>query len=68
MLCSVKDFNAIFKTGVGKIKSKLGYKTEYAKFFKDADIEYYEKLYRSYPLIHEDIIQFLKSKNDVKTA
>lgn len=64
----MKDFKAISKTGYGKIKSGLGFKNEFAKFFKEQDEDYYSQIFNSKPLIIEDFIRFLESKNDINTA
>jgi len=64
----MKDFRAISKTYYGKIKSSLGFKNEYAKFFKEQDDEYYTRIFNSKPLIIEDFVQFLRTKKDVSSV
>ncbi len=56
----MKDFKAISKTYYGKIKSNLGIKKEYAKFFKEQDTDYYLKIFNDKPLIIQDFIKFVK--------
>lgn len=64
----MKDFKAISKTYYGKIKSSLGFKNEYARFFKEQGDEYYTRIFNSKPLIIEDFMQFLQTKKDVSSV
>jgi hypothetical protein len=64
----MKDIKAISKTYYGKIKSGLGFKTEYAKSFKEGNLDYYLEMFNTRPQIHQDLIRFLQSKKDVKTV
>ncbi len=69
----MKDFNAIFKTYSGKINSKLGIKTDYAKKFIDGDPQYeyedqYIRMFYSKPLCVNDFLNFFKNKKDIKTV
>lgn len=61
----MKDISSISKNMIGKVKSSLGFKTEYAKLFKEADSKWYQEIYDSNPFIHEDLIKFLRSKKDI---
>ena len=64
----MKDIKSISKNYFGRIKSSLGYKTEYAKIFKEADPEYYEKIFDGKPLVLKDFFKYFKSKNDVTSV
>lgn len=64
----MKDFKAISKTYYGKIKSHMGFKTDYAKFFKEQDPDYYQKIFDDKPLTHQNFIQFFQSKNDINSV
>ena len=43
-------------------------KSEYGKTWQNRDDEWYSKLFSATPIFHENFIQFLKSKNDVKSV
>lgn len=64
----MKDFKAIAQNYFGKIKSSVGMKTEYAKIFKEADVDYYQKVFDSKPLILEDFLKFLNNLQNVKSV
>lgn len=64
----LKDLKAISKTYCGKIKSLVGFKTEYAKFFKEQDANYYQRIFDDKPLTHQDFIRFLKNKTDINAV
>ena len=69
----MKDFNAIFKTYSGKIKTKIGIKSDYAKKFIEGDPQYryedqYQRMFYSKPLCVKDFLNFIKNKSDIKTA
>jgi len=63
----LKDFKAISKNYFRKIKSSLGLKTEYAKIFKEADLNYYQQVFDSKPLVLKDFLKFLKKTNGIKS-
>jgi len=65
---SLKDFKAISRNYFGKIKSSLGMKTEYAKSFKEADSDYYLKVFDSKPLILKDFLKFLNGLQNIKSV
>lgn len=52
-----------------KIKNSgfLG-KSEYGKTWQNRDDEWYSKLFSATPIFHENFIQFLKARSDVKSA
>ena len=61
----MKDFNAIFKTYSGKIKTKVGVNTNYAKKFIECDPQYkyedqYIRMFHSKPLCVKDFLNFCK--------
>ena len=58
----MKDLNSIAKNYFGKIKANLGLKTDYAKSFKDGNESYYKEMFDTRPLIHGDLIDFIKNK------
>lgn len=69
----MKDFNAIFKTYSGKIKTKMGLKTYYAKKFIEGDpiYEYEDQFHRMFfskPLCVKDFVDFFNSKKDIETV
>jgi len=64
----MKDFKAISKTYYGKIKSNLGIKKEYAKFFKEQNTDYYLKIFNDKPLIIQDFIKFVKNKTSIENT
>ena len=69
----MKDFNAIFKTYSGKIKTRIGLKTYYAKKFIAGDPQYeyedqFHRMFFSKPLCVKDFIDFFSSKNEIKTV
>ena len=43
-------------------------KSEYGKTWQNRDDEWYSKLFSATPILHENFIQFLKTKNDVKSV
>ena len=63
----MKDINAIIKNYSGKFESFFGFKAEYAKLFKEADPDYYQKIFSTKPLVLENFIQFLNKHNDIKS-
>jgi len=69
----MKDFNAIFKTYSGKIKTRIGLKTYYAKKFIAGDplYEYEDQFHRMFfskPLCVKDFMDFFSSKKEIKTV
>jgi len=69
----MKDFNAIFKTYSGKIKTRLGIKSDYAKKFIDGNPQYeyedqFQRMFFSKPLCVENFMDFFKNKNDIETV
>ena len=69
----MKDFNAIFKTYSGKIKTKVGVNTNYAKKFIEGDPQYkyedqYIRMFHSKPLCVKDFLNFVKNKHGIKSV
>ena len=67
----MKDFNAIFKTYSGKIKTRIGIKLDYGKKFIDIDPQYeyedqFQRMFFSKPLCVENFMGFFKNKNDIE--
>ena len=63
----MKDFKAIARNYVGKIKSNVGLKNKYGVAFEKGDIEYFRGMFESRPESHQLLLNFLKSLPDVKT-
>jgi len=64
----MKDFKAISKNYMGKIKSNIGLKNDYGKTFEKGDIDYFRKMFESRPNSHKQLIDFLKSLSNVNTV
>lgn len=43
-------------------------KTEYGEGWQKVDLEFYNRIYNYRPLLHQDFIKYLKSKNNIKTV
>lgn len=58
--------NNLGRKGLKKRVSNLK-KSNYGKAWRKKDSEFYEQLFIARPLLHENFINFLKSKKDIKT-
>ena len=63
----MKDFKAISRNYMGKIKSNIGLKSNYGKAFENGGIDYFRKMFESRPNSHQQLLGFLKNLPDVKT-
>lgn len=68
----MKDIPAIYRTYSSKIKTRLGFKTYYAKKFIEGDPQYgyedqYTRMFYSKPLCLLDFQNFLAEKSEIKS-